>query len=174
MVYMIDIEAHSLLKAFWINETKTNGSNSSYEPVISPVNGDVFFGNKSSSVYCFDKNLNDIKWTYSHLEENNAFNYSHPCVDADGNFMISAGQANPATYIFAPTGEVLKKYVYGTDKDSTRSMAGNNYLNGILYTLGYGAAGHDGIFIAKYVGGSNPTGSWVRSGGDLCGSNCIK
>ena len=46
--------------------------------------------------------------------------------------------------------------------------------NGILYTLGYGASGHDGYFIAKYVGGNNPTGSWVRSGGDLCGSNCIK
>ena len=88
--------------------------------------------------------------------------------------MISAGQEAPATYIFSPTGEVLKKYVYATDKDSTRSMAGNNYLNGILYTLGYGASGHDGYFIAKYVGGTNPTGSWVRSGGNLCGSNCIK
>ena len=175
MVYMIDIQEHKMLKEYWINETCTNGSNSTYEPVISPVNGDVFFGNKDSRVYCFDKDLNGIKWSYAHLEStNNAFNYSHPCVDADGNFMISAGQESPATYIFSPTGAILKKYVYAKDKDSTRSMAGNNYLNGILYTLGYGASGHDGYFIAKYVGGNNPTGSWVRSGGDLCGSNCIK
>ena len=175
MVYMIDIQEHKMLKEYWINETCTNGSNSTYEPVISPVNGDVFFGNKDSRVYCFDKDLNGIKWSYAHLEStNNAFNYSHPCVDADGNFMISAGQESPATYIFSPTGAILKKYVYAKDKDSTRSMAGNNYLNGILYTLGYGASGHDGYFIAKYVGGTNPTGSWVRSGGDLCGSNCIK
>ena len=175
MVYMIDIQEHKMLKEYWINETCTNGSNSTYEPVISPVNGDVFIGNKDSRVYCFDKDLNGIKWSYAHLEStNNAFNYSHPCVDADGNFMISAGQESPATYIFSPTGAILKKYVYAKDKDSTRSMAGNNYLNGILYTLGYGASGHDGYFIAKYVGGNNPTGSWVRSGGDLCGSNCIK
>ena len=175
MVYMIDIDAHQMLKYFWIDSPYGGGGNSSYEPVISPVNGDVFFGNKNSSVYCFDKDLNAVKWTYAHLEnDRNAFNYSHPCVDADGNFMISAGQSKPCTYIFSPNGDILKQYVYATDNDSTRSMAGNNYLNGFLYTLGYGAKGNNGYFIVKYVGGSNPTGSWVRSGGDLCGSCCIK
>lgn len=163
----IDIIDHKVL----IDSKQTSATNTMYEPVISP-NGDVFVGSKDSHAYCFDSDLND-KWKYQVYTKTNAFNYSHPCVDTEGNFYITSGQALNHCLTFSPTGAVLSDVSFGSNDTAQRQMGGNNLLNGVLYSAFIGANGENGLFVGVGVGYDRAPG-WSTHGGDPCGSCCIK
>lgn len=143
-----------------------------YEPVVSPINGDVFVASKDGSVYCLDKDLTAKKWSYAHSVGKNSFNYSHPVVDSEGNFYVTSGQKGNTTYVFAPDGTVKSQWTYGSS-DPQKQMGGNNLLNGVFYCGFVGASGESGAFVGKYVGAERGAG-WSSHGGDICGSCCLK
>ncbi len=150
--------------------------NSLYEPIVAP-NGSVFVGSKDGSVYCVKSDLSAVLWKYTHLGSSgaaltNAFNYSHPCVDSEGNFYITSGQELNCSYILDSTGKVKEQFTYGSDSVQ-KQMGGNNYLNGVLYSAFIGASGKNGAFVGRYVGGERAAG-WSSHGGDICGSCCVK
>ena len=109
-----------------------------------------------------------MKWKYAYLPgTNNAFNYSHPCSDTEGNFYISAGQVVNQNFIFCPDGSVKSQWSYETED---KSMGGNNFLDGVLYSAFVGTADTDGgVFVGKYVGGIRYTAHGI----DICGSCAI-
>lgn len=143
-----------------------------YEPVVSPVNGDVFVASKDGKVYCIDKDLTAVKWNYTHSVGKNSFNYSHPVADSEGNFYVTSGQKGNTTYVFAPDGTIKSQWRYGSS-DPQKQMGGNNLLNGIYYAGFDGAANENGAFIGKGVGAERGSG-WSSHGGDICGSCCLK
>lgn len=146
--------------------------NNLYEPVVSPVNGDVFVGSKDGSVYCLDKDLTTKKWSYAHSVGANSFNYSHPVADSEGNFYITSGQKGNVTYVFGPDGTTKSTWTYGST-DNQKQMGGNNLNNGVIYCGFVGAKGENGAFVGKYVGAERGAG-WSSHGGDICGSCCLK
>jgi len=165
-VAKVDIVNHTLVK-----EVQVAGNNL-WEGCVSPKDGSVFFGGKDSKVYCLDSNDLSVKWSYTYLSDaNNAFNYSHPCVDEDGNFYISAGQVKNTQMIFSPEGNILRQWSFGTDNQKT--MGGVNLLNGVMYCAYIGAAGDSGALVGFHVGGK-PASGWSCHGGDICGSSCIR
>ncbi len=162
----IDIEAHKVI----VNGLAVAG-NAVYEPVVAP-NGTVFVGSKDGSVYNVAGDLSKVNWTQTCPNGGNAFNYSHPCVDTNNQFYITAGQKLNITYIFSPAGEIISQWSYGTSNNQ-KQMGGNNYLNGVLYMAFIGASNDNGAFVGKYVGGERAE-TWSTHGGDICGSCCIK
>lgn len=166
----IDITGHTVL----IDSKVCTGAspNNMYEPVVAP-NGDVFVGSKDSYAYCFDSNLNE-KWNYKGLDGNNAFNYSHPCVDTEGNFYITSGQKGNKLFVFSPTGNLISDTRIGNDTDAAdKQMGGNNLLNGVVYSALVGDKGVNGKLVGIGVGYDRAPG-WSTHGGDPCGSCCIK
>lgn len=166
---VIDIIDHTIVIDSKVADA--DSPNNMYEPVIAP-NGDVFVGSKDSHVYCFDKDLNQ-KWKYKAVDANNAFNFSHPCVDTEGNFYITSGQVLNVCYIFSPTGTVISTQSFGSNASSDKQMGGNNLLKGMFYSALVGAAGSNGIFVGIGVGYDRAS-TWSTHGGDPCGSCCIK
>lgn len=166
---IIDIVDHKLVVDSKVADA--DSPNNMYEPVVAP-NGDVFVGSKDSHVYCFDKDLNQ-KWKYKAVDANNAFNFSHPCVDTEGNFYITSGQVLNVCYIFSPTGTVISSKSIGTNASSDKQMGGNNLLKGMFFSAFVGAAGSNGILVGQGVGYDRAS-SWSTHGGDQCGSCCIK
>lgn len=146
--------------------------NDLYEPVVAP-NGDVFVGSKDSKVYCVDADLTTVRWSHTHMTTNNAFNYSHPCVDSQNRYMISTGQNPNSNYIFGSDGTVLEQWSYASGDSAQKQMGGNNFNDGVFYSAFVGASGSNGIFVGKWVGGERSS-SWGTHGGDICGSCCIK
>lgn len=173
MLYAIDLKNHSIIKSITLEDASWGGSNNLYEPVVAP-NGNVFVGSKDSRAYCVKGDLSEVLWSISALASYaaNAYNYSHPCCDADGNFYITNGQTQNVSLIINPTGTVLEQWQYGSSS-AQKQMGGNNYLDGVLYAAFVGAGSEDGAFVGKYVGGKNASG-WCRHGGDICGSCCLK
>ncbi|WP_295935425.1 PQQ-binding-like beta-propeller repeat protein [uncultured Alistipes sp.] len=149
--------------------------NDLYEPVVAP-NGTIFVGSKDSKVYNINAELTAVNWSHQHLisgaVQNNAYNYSHPCVDSENRFYITSGQAFNTSYIFDASGNVVDSWSYEDDTNQ-KQMGGNNYLDGVLYSAFIGGTAKNGIFVGKYVGGENASG-WSTHGGDICGSCCIK
>jgi hypothetical protein len=73
----------------------------------------------------------------------------------------------------AATGDIVEQYGYLNNSDNAeRQMGGNNYLNGVLYSVHMGNTGTNGAFIGKYVGGTRKF--WGGPGGDICGSSCLQ
>ena len=161
----VDINAHTL-----VVDNKTVAENDCYEPVVAP-NGDVFVGSKDSYAYCVDGNLDAVKWKFEipgyTYPQNNAFNYSHPCCDTDGNFYISSGQVQCNNFIITGAGIVKESWQYGNDA-TDRIMAGNNLVDGVFYTPMFNSKNNASAFIGKYVGGTR----YDAHGTDICG-NCI-
>ncbi len=163
----IDINAHKIIvNAFAV------ATNDLYEPAVAP-NGNVYVGSKNSHVYCVSGDLTQVVWDYTHISSNNAFNFSHPCVDTENRLYISSGQEINSNFIFDPAGNVIEKWTYADNDANQRSMGGNNYLDGVLYSAFIGSASGNGIFVGKYVGGERASG-WSTHGGDICGSCCLK
>lgn len=166
----IDIVDHTVI----IDSKVCNATspNNMYEPVVAP-NGDVFVGSKDSNVYCFDSNL-EQKWSYAAIDgTNNAFNYSHPCVDTEGNYYITSGQVLNRFLTFSPTGAVLNDVSFGDSSAGDKQMGGNNLLNGVVYSALVGASGVNGKLVGFGVG-YDRADSWSTHGGDQCGTCCIK
>ncbi|MCM1504385.1 MAG: fibronectin type III domain-containing protein [Muribaculum sp.] len=162
----IDINAHKIIvNAFAV------ATGDIYEPAVAP-NGNVYVGSKNSHVYCVSGDLTQVIWDYTHISANNAFNFSHPCVDTESRLYISSGQVVNSNFIFDPSGNVIEKWSYGDDANQ-KQMGGNNYLDGVLYSAFIGSASGNGIFVGKYVGGERASG-WSTHGGDICGSCCLK
>ena len=159
-VSMVDLESRTL-----VVDNKAIGTNNMYEPVVAP-NGNVFYGSKDGFMYLLDKDLNLIAAIDSG-NGGNAFNYSHPVVDTDGNFYITAGGQKNQNFIIGPDGTLKDKWQY---EEGDKQMGGNNYLDGIFYSAFIGATGANGYFIGKYVGGTRYDGH----GFDICGSCCVK
>lgn len=149
----------------------TVATNDLYEPVVAP-NGTLFVGSKNSTAYNVAADLSAVLWSHQHISNNNAYNFSHPCVDAQGRFYVSTGQVQNTNYIFSPEGAVLDSWQYGNDAGQ-KQMGGNNLLNGIFYAGFIGSGDSNGLFVGKYVGGQRGPG-WSTHGGDICGSCCIK
>lgn len=166
----VDIVAHTLIIDSYVDAGIT-APNSMYEPVIAP-NGDVFVGSKDSYAYCFDKDLN-LKWKFQAVNATNGFNYSHPCVDTQGNYYITSGQTLNRMLGFSSTGEVILDVNLGGDATADRQMGGNNLLNGVLYSAFIGAASKNGLLVGYGVGYDRAS-SWSTHGGDPCGSCCVK
>lgn len=145
--------------------------NNVYEPVVAP-NGSVFVGAKDSKVYNVKGDLSTVNWSHSHMDAANAYNFSHPCVDSENHFYITSGQVNNTTYIFNEDGTVKESWSYG-GSNNQKQMAGNNYIDGILFSCFVGAADDNGYFYGQYVGGNRASG-WSSHGGDICGTCCIK
>lgn len=158
-VSKVDLENHTLV----INTTPI-GTNNMYEPVVGP-NGNVFIGSKDGHMYLLTPELAIVKDIDSG-NGTNAFNYSHPAVDTDGNFYITAGGQKNQNFIIAPDGSVKDQWQY---EEADKQMGGNNYLDGVFYSAYIGATSANGYIIGQYVGG-------VRYGGhgwDICGSCAI-
>ena len=154
----------------------TVAGNNLYEPVVAP-NGSVLAGSKDGSVYCVNGDLTAVLWKFTHNGSSgaaltNAFNYSHPCVDTDGNFYITSGQEINCTYILDADGKVREQYTFGSNS-AQKQMGGNNYLGGVLYSAFVGASGNNGCLVGRYVGGERASG-WSTHGGDICGSCCVR
>ena len=158
----IDLVGHTIIKE------STVGENNMYEPVVAP-NGDLFYGCKDSKCYLVDAATLEQKAVFDPgVGANNAFNYSHPAVDTEGNFYISSGQVQNKNYILGPDLKVKEEWQY--DGDGNKQMGGNNYLDGVLYSAFIGKKGENGLFVGKYVGGTRYNGHGI----DICGSCCIK
>ena len=149
-------------------------ANDIYEPVVAP-NGSVFAGSKNGSVYNVKGDLSEVNWEHVHTGTavSNTYNYSHPCVDSENRFYITAGQTTNTNYIFDANGNVLDSWSYTGVAAAQRQMGGNNYLDGVLYSAFIGNASQNGIFAGQYVGGERAS-SWSTHGGDICGSCCVK
>ena len=153
----------------------TTTPNTIYEPVVAP-NGSVFAGSKNGSVYNVKGDLSAVNWEHVHTGTpvSNTYNYSHPCVDSENRFYITAGQTTNTSYIFDADGRVLDSWSYtGATAAAQRQMGGNNYLDGVCYSAFIGNADQNGMFVGKYVGGERASG-WSTHGGDICGSCCVK
>ena len=159
-VSAVDLVNHTL-----IVDNKPIGTNNMYEPVVGP-DGKVFYGSKDGFMYLLTPGLELISAIDSG-NGNNAFNYSHPVVDTDGNFYITAGGQKNQNFIIGPDGSIKDKWQY---EEADKQMGGNNYLDGVFYSAFIGASGANGYFIGKYVGGTRYNGH----GFDICGSCCIK
>ena len=159
-VSSVDLENRKL-----IVDNKAVGTNNMYEPVVGP-NGNVFYGSKDGFIYLLDKDLTLIT-SIDSGNGSNAFNYSHPVVDTDGNYYITAGGQKNQNYKVGPNGDLLDKWQY---EEADKQMGGNNYLDGIFYSAYIGATGANGYFIGQYVGGTRYDGH----GFDICGSCCVK
>jgi len=168
----IDIKSHAMKKSL---KVETDNPNIVYEPVVAP-NGSVFAGSKNGSVYNVKGDLSAVNWEHVHTGTavGNTYNYSHPCVDAENRFYITAGQPTNTSYVFDANGGVLDSWSYtGTTAAAQRQMGGNNYLDGVLYSAFIGNKDQNGMFVGKYVGGERAS-SWSTHGGDICGSCCVK
>ncbi len=159
-VSSVDLEGRKL-----IVDNKVVGTNNMYEPVVGP-DGNVFYGSKDGFIYLLDKDLTLIT-SIDSGNGSNAFNYSHPVVDTDGNYYITAGGQKNQNFKVGPTGNLLDKWQY---EEGDKQMGGNNYLDGIFYSAFIGATGANGYFIGDYVGGTRYDGH----GFDICGSCCVK
>ena len=71
---------------------------------------------------------------------------------------------------FRSSGVIVESF--GGYDNAERQMGGNNYFNGVLYSIHHGNTGTNGAFIGKYVGGSRKF--WGGPGGDICGSSCLQ
>ena len=154
---------------------ETTNPNTIYEPIVAP-NGSVFAGSKNGSVYNVKGDLSAVNWVHVHTGKavNNTYNYSHPCVDTENRFYITAGQPTNTSYIFDANGNVLDSWSYtGATTAAQRQMGGNNYLDGVFYSAFIGSGDQNGMFVGKYVGGERAS-SWSTHGGDICGSCCVK
>lgn len=170
MGYMssIDLANHA-----WKVRDFAIATNNIYEPIVAP-NGDVFAGSKDSKWYILDGALTTVKASKSAtgLEgKNNAYNYSHPVVDADGNFYITSGQNQNTIVKISPAGVVLDEWSEGSSVQ--KQMGGNNFIHGILFSSFIGASTENGFLIGKYVGGERAS-SWSSHGGDICGTCCLR
>ena len=119
-------------------------------------NGSIFAGSKNGSVYNVKGDLSAVNWEHVHTGKavNNTYNYSHPCVDSENRFYITAGQTTNTSYIFDAEGRVLDSWSYtGTTAAAQRQMGGNNYLDGVFYSAFIGNGDQNGMFVGKYVGG---------------------
>ncbi len=167
---MIDLSTRTLIKEL------SFGSNNMYAPALSS-NGYLVVGSKDGCVYGLKDDLSEVVWTYVHTgtPQNNVFNYSHACADTEGRVYITAGQKTPMNNLVfnAATGDIVEQYGYLNNSDNAeRQMGGNNYLNGVLYSIHLGNTGTNGAFIGKYVGGTRKF--WGGPGGDICGSSCLQ
>ena len=170
----IDLAARTLVKEVAF------GANNMYAPAVSS-NGYLVVGSKDGCVYGMKDDLSGVVWTYVHTGtmNNNVFNYSHMCADTEGHVMITAGQKAPMNNIVfdAASGAVVNAYIYETGShNAERQMGGNNFLDGVLYSVHMGAnsakAAEAGAFIGKYIGGTRKF--WGGPGGDICGSCCVQ
>ena len=167
----VDLTAHTAKTPLLAGATNPN---TIYEPVVAP-NGSVFAGSKNGSVYNVKGDLSAVNWEHVHTGTavNNTYNYSHPCVDSENRFYITAGQTTNTNYIFDADGRVLDSWSYTGVAAAQRQMGGNNYLDGVFYSAFIGNNNQNGIFAGKYVGGERAS-SWSTHGGDICGSCCVK
>lgn len=166
----IDLATRTLVKETVI------GTNNMYAPAISST-GYLVVGSKDGCVYGVKADLSEVVWTYVHTgtAQTNVFNYSHACADTEGKVYITAGQKTPMNNLVfnAATGDIVEQYGYIDNSDNAeRQMGGNNYLNGVLYSVHLGNTGTNGAFIGKYVGGTRKF--WGGPGGDICGSSCLQ
>ena len=167
----VDLTTHAAKTPLLAGRTSPN---TIYEPVVAP-NGSVFAGSKNGSVYNVKGDLSDVNWEHVHTGTavSNTYNYSHPCVDSENRFYITAGQTTNTNYVFDANGNVLDSRSYTGVAAAQRQMGGNNYLDGVLYSAFIGNASQNGIFAGQYVGGERAS-SWSTHGGDICGSCCVK
>ncbi len=163
----VNLSTHSL-----IVEDFAFATNNTYLPCVSP-NGTVTFGSKDGYVYNVSANLTNVNWKNYNSAGSNSYNFSRPCADAENRIYITSGQSSNVNYVFAADGSIIDSWTYSSGDASQKQMAGNNYLDGVLYSMFIGASGTNGIFVGKYVGGTRASG-WSTQGGDICGSCCIK
>lgn len=153
-----------------IAESATIAGDAIYSPVVSS-DGYVFGGSKDGKVYCLKADLSEVLWSAGPAVKN-TFNFCSPCADTEGNVYITSGQGLNVNYKFkAATGEEVSKYSYGSDANQ-KQMGGNNYHDGVLYSLFIGGGSENGRFIGKYVGGTRKF--WGGPCGDICCSGCVQ
>ena len=169
----IDLKGHKILAKITLGVDGWAAGNNLYEPIVAP-NGTVFVGSKDSRAYCVKGDLSEVLWSVSPFTTYaaNAYNYSHPCCDAQSNFYITSGQVQNVNLVITAGGVVTDQWSYGSSANQ-KQMGGNNYLDGVLYSALIGGGTENGLFVGKYVGGDNAS-SWCRHGGDICGSCCVK
>lgn len=167
----IDLENHTLIKTETPPQDNTNCN--IWELAVS-ASGDVFGGSKRGYMFCYTDKLESMKWCDQTIAGTaNAFNYAHPCCDADGNFLITSGGVRNQNFKLSPAGGMLNQWSV-LNSDNQKQMSGNAYHNGIFYAGFLGGGSENGSLVAVYVGGQDATSGWPCHGGDLCGSCCIK
>lgn len=166
----IDLENHTLITTVTPPQDNTNCN--IWELAVA-YNGDVFGGSKRGYMFCYTDKLESQKWVDQTLAgRSNAFNYAHPCCDAEGNFLITSGGEKNENFKLSLTGGVSQWSVLTSSNQ--KQMSGNAYHNGIFYAGFLGGGSENGALVAMYVGGEDATSGWPCHGGDLCGSCCIK
>lgn len=170
-----------------IHATKIAGDNM-FNPVVGP-DGRVVVGTKDGHLFCLEADGKTVVWDIQAAPDGktkNAFNFSRPCVDSKGNiYIVAGGSGNSNTnLIIDKDGKKVDDWNYiGTNPQFSQS--GQGFLNGVFYTCLYGNNKEFGLFAGKYVGdfqlaGYDPDADpsqwkWMScSGGDICGSCCIR
>lgn len=167
----IDLDNHTLIATMEPPQDNTNCN--IWELAVS-ADGDVFGGSKRGYMFCYTDKLESQKWVDQTIAGTaNAFNYAHPCCDADGNFLITSGGVRNQNFKLSPAGGMLNQWSV-LNSDNQKQMSGNAYHNGIFYAAFLGGGSENGALVAMYVGGQDATSGWPCHGGDLCGSCCIK
>lgn len=165
-ICMYDLAGHTQL----VQMSPEGVSDNIWELAVSP-SGDVFGGSKAGIAFCYSGDLSTKKWIENYKVKN-AYNYGHPCCDASGRFMITAGGTGNRSAVYSPDGS---SFTWKFSKSNNqKQMAGNAYHNGILYSIFIGGGTENGCLVAKYVGGEDAASGWPCHGGDICGSCCIK
>ena len=165
-ICMYDLAGHTQL----VQMSPEGVTNNIWELAVSP-SGDVFGGSKTGVAFCYSGDLSTKKWIDNYGVKN-AYNYGHPCCDASGRFMITAGGTGNRSAVYSPDGSSFT-WKFSTSGNQ-KQMAGNAYHNGILYSIFIGGGTENGCLVAKYVGGEDAASGWPCHGGDICGSCCIK
>lgn len=167
----IDLVNHALIKTELTDQDNTNCN--IWELAVSGA-GDVFGGSKRGYMFCYSDKLESKKWVdLTMAGTGNAFNYAHPCCDAEGNFLITSGGSRNQNFKITSSGSVLKQWS-SLNSDNQKQMSGNAFNNGVFYSGFLGGGSESGAFTAVYVGGELGSSGWPCHGGDICGSCCIK
>lgn len=151
-------------------------TNNIWEPVVM-ADGRIVFGDKHGNIASVNPSTYELNWKIAPFGGNNsnAYNYAHPCADADGNLYIANGGAASTGAILkvSPTGEILNNWPITAAKH--RVMGGQGLMNGVFYVItNQNASGNYGLVLGKYVGANLATEGWPCHGGNPQGTGVAK
>lgn len=116
-----------------------------------------------SQMTLFSPGLESVKWSWAPESHKNTFNYTHPILDTDGNFIVV--DRNGKVWSVGPDGTPTKLF------DGANTVQGSVGMCGNVVLTSYNVA--PGLILAKCIQAER-AGGWSGPGGDPCCSKCIQ